>query len=100
MDNYSVKIRPEVLVMLDVIYENICERSIDDSVAEDVIAAIEKSILSLRSFPERGSNVTNGIYANQDYKKLVVKSHLIIYKVLPEQKQVVIVFVKPEKMNI
>ena len=99
MVEYSIVIRPEVFIMLDVIYKNICDRAIDNSVAQNVIDSIENTILSLKTLPERGSNVVTGMYANKGYRKLIVKSHIIIYKVLQIEKKVVIVFVKPEKMN-
>lgn len=102
LDKYDIVIRPEVYVMLDVIYRNICERAIDDSAAEHVINAIEEGILSLKIFPKRGSDVTDGMYANKGYKKLIIKNHIIIYRIVgtKDGKKVIVVFVKPEKMNI
>jgi len=100
LDKYHVKIRPEVFDMLDTIYENICYRSLDNSVAGIVITAIEDAILSLADMPQRGATVKNGLYANTDYRQLVVKNHLIIYAVREERKEVVVVFVKSVKMSI
>lgn len=46
----------------------------------------------------------NIVYTNicekQGYKKLMTKSYQIIYKILEEQKEVVIVFIKYVKMNV
>lgn len=86
--------------MLDKIYGNICYRSLDDSVADMVITAIEDAILSLEKMPQRGAFVKNGLYANTGYRQLVVKNHLIIYGIIEERKEVVIIFVKPVKMSI
>lgn len=86
--------------MLDMIYSNICFRSLDNATAEQVIATIEQCILLLETMPYRGANVTSGIYASHGYRKLMVKNHLIIYSVLEEKKQVVIVFVKNVKVEI
>ena len=85
--------------MLDVIYERICERALDNSSADDVITAIEEQILSLKTMPLRGSDVTTGLYTNQGYRKVLVKNHIIIYRVFEDTKEVIVVFVKHEKMN-
>lgn len=45
-------------------------------------------------------NVYTNICEKQVYKKLMTKSHQIIYKILEEQKEVVIVFIKYVKMNV
>lgn len=45
MDKYHITIRPEALQMLDLIYSNICNRSIDEFTAEGVISTIEKVII-------------------------------------------------------
>lgn len=100
MDDYVVKLRPEVYEMLDVIYTNICFRSIDDAAADQIITAIEKSILSLETLPNRGSIITTGIYANKGYRQLLVKNFQIIYKVFEQAGEVVVVFVKHEKMEV
>lgn len=100
MDDYIVKLRPEVYEMLDVIYKNICFQSIDDAAADQVITAIEESILSLSRLPNRGSMITAGIYANKGYRQLLVKNFQIVYKVFEGAGEVVVVFVKHEKMDV
>lgn len=49
---------------------------------------LEEAILSLENFPERGTNPKYKILRNQGYKFLVVKSHLIFYKIDQENKTV------------
>ncbi|BDF05625.1 hypothetical protein [[Clostridium] hylemonae] len=44
MDKYLVTIRPEALKMLDLIYFNICQRSLDNTTAENLISALEQGI--------------------------------------------------------
>ena len=100
MNDYIVKLRPEVYEMLDVIYTNICFQSIDNAAAEQIITAIENAILSLNTLPNRGSMITSGIYANKGYRQLLVKNFQIIYKVFEQTREVVVVFVKHEKMNL
>lgn len=86
--------------MLDQIYGNICYRSLDNSSADAVITAIEDAVLSLESMPQRGALVKNGLYANTGYRQLAVKNHLLIYAIIEERREVVIVFVKHIKMSI
>lgn len=86
--------------MLDLIYSNICNRSIDESSAEGVISAIEQAIFSLETMPQRGSEVSRGLFANRGYRKMLVKNHLIIYAILDERKEVIVVYVKNVRMDI
>ena len=86
MDKYHVKIRPEVFDMLDTIYENICYRSLDNSVAGIVITAIEDAILSLEDMPQRGATVKNGLYAKSNSSHIFIRitdTKMIIHGVRP-----------------
>lgn len=74
MDKYHITIRPEALEMLDIIYTNIAYRSLNDSTAENLISAIEQTILSLDAMPQRVSEVTTGTFANQGYRKVMPKN--------------------------
>ncbi|XCP83603.1 type II toxin-antitoxin system RelE/ParE family toxin [Roseburia hominis] len=100
MDKYCVMIPTEVKGMIRGIYADICDRSLDNTVAEKVIGAIEKAILSLEYMPYRGTELNKGEHKGKKYRRLVVKKHIIVYRVFEETKQVIIVFVKSEKMNI
>lgn len=100
MDKYSVRIRPEALKMLDSIYENICDKSLDESNAENLISHIEKDILSLEQMPRRGSEIVAGVFANCGYRKLIIKNHIIVYTILETRKEVIVIFVNSSKMQI
>lgn len=100
MDKYPVTIRPEALEMLDLIYFNICQRSLDNTTAENLISALEQGILSLAVMPWRGSEVVTGTFANRGYKILIIKNHLIIYTILEDRKEVVVIYIKNINMNI
>jgi len=58
---------------------------------------LEESILSLGKYPERGSNPRYKILRNQGYKYLVVKNHLVFYKVNQEDKIVTVYRVLHQK---
>lgn len=100
MDKYHISIRPEALQRLDLIYSNVCYRSLDDSTAENLISAIEQAISSLETMPQRGAGITIGIFANKGYRKIMVKNHIIVYAVLEKQKEVVIIHIKSIRMDI
>lgn len=62
---HHISIRPEVLQMLDLIYSNVCCRPLDDSIAGIRFSAIEQAILSLDTMPQRGAEITTGVFANK-----------------------------------
>ena len=87
MDNYSVKLYAKAYRDLDEIYSYIADNLSEPDIAEKYITALENGILSLEQMPERGAIRKTGIYANQNYRQLIIKNHMIIYKVLKEQKE-------------
>ena len=99
MDNYSVKLYAKAYRDLDEIYSYIADNLSEPDIAEKYITAIENGILSLEQMPERGAIRKTGIYANQNYRQLIIKNHMIIYKVLKEQKEVHIVTVRYSASN-
>lgn len=94
MDNYTVKLYPRAYRDLDNIYLYITNNLFEPTIAEKTVSAIETAILSLEQMPERGATRKTGIYANHNYRQLVVKNYLIIYKVLKEQKEVHVITVR------
>ena len=99
MDNYSVKLYAKAYRDLDETYSYIADNLSEPDIAEKYITAIENGILSLEQMPERGAIRKTGIYANQNYRQLIIKNHMIIYKVLKEQKEVHIVTVRYSARN-
>jgi toxin ParE1/3/4 len=68
----------------------ICSESKDKDIALSYLDLLEEKILSLEKYPERGSNPRYKILRNQGYKYLIVKSHIIFYKVDQEKKVVTV----------
>ena len=99
MDNFKVKLYQKAYRDLDGIYSYIANNLSEPSIAENMISAIENAILSLEQMPERGAIRKTGIYANQNYRQLIVKKYLIIYKVLADKKEVHIVTVRYSESN-
>lgn len=94
MDKYTVKLYPGAYRDLDSIYSYIANSLSEPITADNMILAIENAILSLEQFPERGAIRKSGIYANQNYRQLLVKNYLIIYKVVKEQNEVHVITVR------
>ena len=71
---YTVKLYPRAYHDLDEIYSYISVNLTEQGTADKMIADLENAIFSLEQFPKRGSIRRNGIYANQDYRQLFIKS--------------------------
>ena len=99
LDKYSVKLYPRASRDIEEIYKYISNNLSEPLAAKGIIDGFEKAILTLETFPERGSIRTQGIYANKNYRQLFVKSYVIIYKVLIEIKEVHIVTVRYAPSN-
>lgn len=87
---YTVKLASDANSDINQIIVFIHLESKDRDTAISYLDLLEESILSLEKLPERGSNPRYKILSNQGYKFLVVKSHLIFYKVNQENKIVTI----------
>ena len=99
LDKYSVKLYARANRDIEEIYKYIANNLSEPLAAANIIDNFEKAILNLVSFPERGAIRKNGIYANKNYRQLFVKNYVIIYKVLPEKKEVHIVTVRYAPSN-
>ena len=71
---YTVKLYPRAYRDLDEIYSYISVNLTEQGTADIIIADLENAIFSLEQFPKRGSIRRNGVYANQDYRQLFIKS--------------------------
>ena len=87
---YTVKLTSDANNDINQIVVFIHLESKDRDTAISYLDLLEESVLSLERLPERGSNPRYKILRNQGYWFLVVKSHLIFYKVDQENKIVTI----------
>lgn len=99
MDNYTVLVSPQALREIDAIYEYIATNFQAPTSAERVAEAIEEAIFSLEQFPGRGALRKVGKFASQGYRQLFVRDYIIIYRVDPSQKQVLIITVQHGKRD-
>lgn len=94
MNKYTVKLYTRAYQDLDNIYTYIAEELSEPFTALNMVDELEKAIISLENFPERGAKRRVGAYANGEYYQLFVKNYVIIYRVLKEKKEVHIVTVR------
>ena len=87
---YAIKLTSDANNDINQIVVFIHLESKDRVTAISYLDLLEESVLSLERLPERGANPKYKILRNQGYKFLVVKRHLIFYKVDHENKVVII----------
>jgi len=87
---YTIKLTSDANNDINQIVVFIHLESKDRVTAISYLGLLEGSVLSLERLPERGSNPRYKILRNQGYKFLVIKRHLIFYKVDHENKVVII----------
>ena len=94
MERYRVKLYPRAYRDIDEIYSYIAENLLAPAAAQDLRECLEDAILSLEIFPERGAVRRIGRYAHCGYRQLLVKRYVLIYRILPEEKEVHLVTVR------
>lgn len=99
MDNYTVLVSTQAFREIDAIYEYIATNFQAPESAEKVAEEIEEAIFSLEQFPGRGALRKIGKYANQGYRQLFVRDYVIVYRVDPSQKQVLVITVQYGKRD-
>lgn len=94
---YKVQLTSDASDDINQIVVFICLESKEKDIAISYLNLLEESVISLEKYPERGSNPKYKILRNQGYKYLVVKSHIIFYKVNLENKIVTVYRVLHQK---
>lgn len=94
MNKYSVKLMQRAYRDLDKIYAYIAMHIGEKETAENLIDELEKAILTLGLLPYRGAERKVGVYANKGYRQVFVKKFVIIYRIVENNKEVLIVTVR------
>lgn len=94
LDKYTVKLMLRAYQDLDEIYLYIAETFMARATANEMIDSLEKAILGLDIMPCRGAERKIGAYANKGYRQLIIKNFTIIYRIVQESKEVIIVTVR------
>ena len=99
MDRYKVYLLPAAYRDIDGTYAYIAEHICVPGAAAGLVDEIEEAILSLDTFPHRGSRRRRGPYDGKEYRQIFVKNFAIIYRIREEQKEVVVVTVRYRAMQ-
>lgn len=99
LDKYSVKLYARASRDLEAIYKYIANNLAEPLAAESIIDNLEQAILNLEYFPNRGSVRQIGIYAHKNYRQILVKNYIIVYKVLAESKEVHVITIRYAPSN-
>ncbi|MFI3169203.1 MAG: type II toxin-antitoxin system RelE/ParE family toxin [Faecalibacterium sp.] len=84
---------------LDDIYSYIKNTLYSSTAAGNLLAKLEKAILSLSYFPYKGAMRKTGTYANKGYRQLFVENFIVVYRIEEQNKRVVVVTVQYKKCS-
>lgn len=93
MDKYTVSLYPRAFRDINEIYFYISENLHVPEIASSMVKNIEKAIKSLDQMPERGSIRREGIYGTGEYRQLLVKKYVIVYRIYADKREVHVVTV-------
>lgn len=99
MDRYKVYLLPRAYRDIDGIYGYIAEHICMPTAAMELVDGIEKAILGLDTFPHRGAKRRRGTYKGDEYRQIFVKNFAIIYRIVEERKEVIVVTVRYRAMQ-
>ena len=90
-DKYEVILSPLAFDDLDDIYNGVLQVSKDLDTAKLYLEAIKDKIIELEDNPQIHPIRKYGIFANKGYRYTDVKKYSIIFKILEDRKEVLIV---------
>ena len=100
MTEYTVKISSYAYRNIEEIYQYISQQLLAPDAAKNLALDLENAILSLDQFPYRGALRKHGRYAGKGYRQLLVKNFTIIYRIVEEKQQVIILTVHYSPRNL
>lgn len=99
MDTYKVTIFPSAESDLHNIFMYILDKLVSPNTALEIYNDLLQMILSLETYPTRGSLRKIGQYRNQGYWQLFYKNYTIVYAVKEKEKEVHIIAIKYSPSN-
>lgn len=99
MDTYKVTIFPSAESDLHNIFMYILDNLVSPNTALEIHNDLLQMILSLETYPTRGSLRKVGQYRNKGYRQLFYKNYTIVYAVKDNEKEVHIIAVKYSPSN-
>lgn len=99
MDTYKVTIFPSAESDLHNIFIYILDKLVSPNTALEIYNNLLQMILSLETYPTRGSLRKVGQYRNQGFRQLFYKNYTIVHTVKDNKKEVHIIAVKYSHSN-
>ncbi|AFR22954.1 type II toxin-antitoxin system RelE/ParE family toxin [Lactobacillus helveticus] len=72
MQEYTIRLTPNVIMALKEIYNAILQLSQSSQTAQDYVTGLEQTMQSLRYFPERYVKTPSGKYRRVNFKKYAI----------------------------
>lgn len=99
MNTYKVTIFPSAESDLHNIFMYILDKLVSPNTALEIYNDLLQMILSLETYPTRGSLRKVGQYRTKGYRQLFYKNYTIVYAVKDNEKEVHIIAVKYSPSN-
>ena len=99
-DKYKVILSAKAYDDLDKIYEDVIEVSKDSDTAANYIDLLKEKILGLENNPQIHPVRKYGRYANKGYRQTDVKKYTIIFKILDESLEVLVITICLSSANL
>jgi|GEM_PF-7062010 len=90
-DKYDVLLSPLAYDDLDDIYNGVLQASKDIDTAKEYINSLKETILNLEDNPQIHPIRKYGIFANKGYRYTDFKKYSIIFKILDDTKEVLVI---------
>lgn len=100
MDKYQVKINPRAIRELNSIYEYIAKEKSDIENGKKQLGRIKKAILKLATFPYSHQERTEGRYAKDGYRQLLIDNYIVIFRIDEVNKIVYVITVQYQGKNL
>lgn len=80
MDKYKVKVNPQAIRELDLIYDYIAKEKMSPENARRQADRIKNAILGLDIFPQSHQKRNVGRYAGKGYRQLLVDNYIAVFQ--------------------
>ena len=100
LNKYVVYLTKKAICDLDNIYHYIPSEILEPTIAIKQIDRIDEGISSLSMFPYSHQDRLVGKYANKGYKQFTVDNYIVIYRIVEEERKVIVVTIQYSKRNI
>lgn len=100
MDKYKVKVNPQAIRELDLIYDYIAKEKMSPENARRQADRIKNAILGLDIFPQSHQKRNEGRYADKGYRQLLVDNYIAVFRIDEARKIVYVVTIQYHGRNL